>query len=99
MLAAAPLVLWILPSDFFDRGGVTVCLSVLIFDIECWGCGLTRAVMHLHHFEFSDAAYFNPLVFLVYPLLVLLWFKLFRFSAHYAGLWPAKWMPVKKERK
>jgi Ni/Fe-hydrogenase subunit HybB-like protein len=51
-----------------------MCLSRLLFDIECWGCGMTRAVMHFHHFEFSDAIYYNMGVVLVYPLLIIVWY-------------------------
>ncbi len=73
-LLAAPIVLWILPSDFFNDSNIVVCPSRSFFDIECWGCGITRAVMHFHHFQFEDAAYFNWLVFVIYPLLVVIWF-------------------------
>jgi len=72
-LLAVPIVLWILPSTFFDNTGIEICPSKAIFDIECFGCGITRGVMHLHHFEFSDALYFNALSFIVYPFLICLW--------------------------
>ena len=34
---------------------------------------MTRAVMHLHHLELTEAVYYNPAVVLVYPSLVWLW--------------------------
>lgn len=71
-LLLAPIVLWILPAGFFDDGQA-ICPSKLFFDIECLGCGMTRAVMHFHHFNFDDAIYFNRGVFIVYPVLVILW--------------------------
>jgi hypothetical protein len=74
MLLIFPLVLWILPQDFFDNGDTKLCLSVILFNRECYGCGLTRGVMHFHHFNYTDAIYFNPLVIIVYPLLVYLWY-------------------------
>ena len=75
LLLIVPLVLWILPSDFFDgEGGIVVCPSRFFFDIECLGCGMTRAVMHLHHLELLDAVYYNAGVVLVYPVLVIIWF-------------------------
>ena len=49
-LLIVPLVLFILPSDFFDEGD-SVCLSVMLFNIECYGCGMTRAIMHFIHFD------------------------------------------------
>lgn len=72
LLLLAPPVLWLLPAGFFDNGQ-TICPSKLFFDIECLGCGMTRAVMHFHHFNFGDAAYYNRGVFIVYPVLVFLW--------------------------
>ena len=71
-----PVVLLILPADYFDNGGV-VCLSRLIFNMECFACGLTRACMHLIHLDFAAAASYNRLCFIVLPLLIVLavqWF-------------------------
>lgn len=67
-----PIVLWILPPDFFDEGPA-VCPSRVFFDIECFGCGMTRAVMHLHHFDYEEAFYYNYGVLLIYPALVIVW--------------------------
>ncbi|MDX2249054.1 MAG: DUF2752 domain-containing protein [Bacteroidia bacterium] len=72
MLLVFPLVLWALPSDFFDEGQ-SICPSYVFLGIECLGCGITRAVMHLHHFEFDDAIYYNNGVFVIYPLLIVVW--------------------------
>jgi Protein of unknown function (DUF2752) len=74
LLGITPLVLWFLPATFFDDSKVILCPSRLFFDFECWGCGITRAVMHLHHLDFEDALYFNQLVVVVYPALVVTWF-------------------------
>ena len=72
-LVAVPIVLWILPADAFDNGSVILCPSRLFFNFECLGCGMTRAIMHFHHFQFDDAIYFNRGSFVVYPALVVLW--------------------------
>ena len=69
-LILAPCVLLALPSSFFDSGE-SICLSVMLFDIECYACGLTRAIQHLIHLEFSIAYEFNKSSFLVFPLLVV----------------------------
>ncbi|MEI6409052.1 MAG: DUF2752 domain-containing protein [Bacteroidota bacterium] len=71
-----PVILLILPADFFDKGQ-SLCLSVLLFKQECYACGLTRSIMHLIHFEFEDALYFNMLGLLVFPLLAYQWFLWF----------------------
>tara|TARA_B100001057_G_scaffold443789_1_gene480208 strand:- start:298 stop:606 length:309 start_codon:yes stop_codon:yes gene_type:complete len=75
ILFSTPIILFILPADYFDNGQ-SICASVLLFDIECYGCGMTRAVMHLIHLEFSKALEYNKLVILVFPLLTLLWLKM-----------------------
>lgn len=73
-LLALPVVLWALPADYFDEGQ-SVCVSRLLLDVACYACGLTRAVMHLMHFDVQTAFFFNPLVFVVMPLLIWLWAK------------------------
>ena len=73
LLLLVPIVLWVLPANFFDESSVVVCPSKLFFDFDCLGCGMTRAVMHLHHFDFDDAVYFNQGVFIVYPALAIVW--------------------------
>jgi Protein of unknown function (DUF2752) len=71
---AIPLILLILPSDYFDSGS-SKCLSVMLFDAECYGCGTTRAIMHLLHGDFMEAFYYNMASFIVLPLLIFLGIK------------------------
>ena len=73
LLLLTPIVLWILPGDYFDGDGLVLCPSRLFFNVECFGCGITRSVMHMHHFQFSDAVYYNILGLIVYPALILVW--------------------------
>lgn len=68
LLVIGPIVLLILPKDFFDSGE-TVCLSVLLFHTQCYACGMTRAIMHLIHFDFIKAWDYNHIAFIVFPLL------------------------------
>jgi hypothetical protein len=72
LLAVGPVVLLILPSDFFDSGH-SVCMSVMLLDRTCPGCGMTRAIQHLIHLDFHKAAEFNKLSFVVLPILVFVW--------------------------
>jgi hypothetical protein len=69
-----PLVLVLMPKDFFDKG-TSLCLSKTIAGIECYACGMTRAIMHLIHFDFETAWNFNKLSLIVFPLLIPLWVK------------------------
>jgi hypothetical protein len=50
-------------------------MSVVFFDIECFACGMTRAIQHLIHFDFFIAYQFNKLSVIVFPLIVLSYFK------------------------
>ena len=73
-LLLIPLVLLVLPADFFDTGRAA-CLSVILFGKTCYGCGITRAVHHLIHLEFLEAYNFNKLVVIVFPLISYLYLK------------------------
>ena len=73
-LLLAPVALLILPADFFDKGQ-SICLSVLLFDQPCYGCGMTRAIQHLIHFDIESAMHFNKLSLIVAPVLLTLWTK------------------------
>lgn len=74
-LIALPVTLLILPATWFDSGP-SYCISRVAFDLECYACGMTRAMMHLIHFDFSGAAEYNKLVFVVAPVLGVLWLQL-----------------------
>ncbi|MDF2191954.1 DUF2752 domain-containing protein [Paraflavitalea sp. CAU 1676] len=71
-LVITPIVLLILPADFFDQGE-SVCLSKVIFDVECFACGLTRACMHLIHLEFEEAFAYHMFSFIAFPALAAYW--------------------------
>jgi len=67
LLIIIPIVLLILPATYFDTGE-SICLSKVIFDLECYGCGMTRAIMHLIHFDFKEAWDYNKISYLVLPI-------------------------------
>lgn len=67
VLALTGVTLLVLPAGYFDEGQAK-CVSVLLFDMECYGCGMTRAIQHLLHFDFEAAYGFNKLSFIVLPL-------------------------------
>ncbi|MFK7769095.1 MAG: DUF2752 domain-containing protein [Mariniblastus sp.] len=42
------------------------CASRRLFDLECPGCGMTRAFISISHGQFARAWKFNPASFIVY---------------------------------
>ena len=64
---AIAITLVILPVNVFD--GISFCLYSNLFGVQCPTCGMTRAVMHMLHFDVTGASEFNRLVFVVFPLL------------------------------
>jgi hypothetical protein len=76
-LVAIPLVLWLLPADFFDSGLPPLCLSQIILHRDCPGCGITRAIQHAMHFDFATAWNFNKLFVIVLPGIIYYWIRFF----------------------
>jgi len=74
VVVTTPAVLLILGPNFFDNGP-TICLSKLIIEKDCPGCGITRAVQHSIHGEWKTAYEYNKLVLIVGPILFILWLK------------------------
>jgi Protein of unknown function (DUF2752) len=72
-----PLTFLLLPTDFFDKGEA-VCLSVRLLGLECPGCGITRATMHLIHLDVNGAIFYNILSFATTPLIFWLWWTWFK---------------------
>lgn len=71
-----PIILLVLPANYFDKGK-SLCLSVVLFHTECPACGLTRACMHLIHFEFWEAFQYNMMCFISFPVLAAFWAFMF----------------------
>ena len=73
-LIIIPFIFIFLPINFFDSGD-SICLSVVFFNKECYGCGMTRAIQHLIHLDFKGAYDFNKFSFIVLPTLIYLLLK------------------------
>ena len=57
------------------------CMSQLIFNKECPGCGLTRGTMCMLQGDFEKAATFNRGVFIIIPLIAgLILYDFFQFK-------------------
>lgn len=69
-----PFLLYFVSLDNLD-GKSSICLIKNIFGVECWGCGITKAVIAAIQFDFARAYHYNKLIIIVMPLIVYLWGK------------------------
>ena len=63
-----------IPTSVFETGK-SICIYKNLFNIECFGCGLTRAFSYIFHFEFEKAYASNKLCFLILFLLGIIYIK------------------------
>lgn len=70
----SPLLLGFLPIKFI-LDNKTICIWKNLFDIDCLGCGITRSILLVFHFEFSKAFECNSIVFITFPLISIIWTK------------------------
>jgi hypothetical protein len=73
-LVVLPLILIFLPANYFDVG-TSICPSKSFLNIDCLGCGITKAIQHLVHFEFQIAWDYNKFSFVVIPFFTYVWVK------------------------
>jgi hypothetical protein len=71
-LIVLPLWFLLLPVDYFSDKQ-SLCLSIVLFDLECYGCGMMRAIKALVSLDVSHAFQLNRLSILVFPLLGYYW--------------------------
>ena len=74
LLLSLPIVLYTIPEESIYTGK-SICIFTNIFGVECWGCGITRAIFSVLYFRFTEAWEYNKLVPIVFPLLVYEWIK------------------------
>lgn len=56
------------------KGPILPCIFNKITGFYCPGCGMSRAVHHLLHFNFIEAFKYNALIFIIPPLLGLYYY-------------------------
>lgn len=74
LLAVSPVIFYFLPSDKIYYGH-SVCLFRNLFGIECYGCGMVRALYSAIHLNITESISYNPMVIIVAPLLFYVWSK------------------------
>jgi hypothetical protein len=78
-----PALLFLLPLEWLKHQH-SICLFKNLTGHECYGCGITRAVLSAIHFQFADALQYNKLFLIVLPLLIYIWAK------KLVNLWPER---------
>jgi hypothetical protein len=73
-LLTLPIIVLLIPTDYLNDKP-TICVSKLVTDEPCPGCGITRATLNLVHFKFKVAWDFNPLVYIVFPIMLMLYIQ------------------------
>jgi len=53
----------------------TICIFKNIFDINCIGCGISKSIISVINGNFKEALNLNYTVIIVFPLLIVIWFK------------------------
>jgi hypothetical protein len=69
-----PVALYFIPVDCLNKQH-SICLFKNLFGVECYGCGITRAVISTIQFDFVSAFHYNKLIVIIFPLLVYIWLK------------------------
>ena len=75
VILVLPILLYLVPLDWLNKQH-TICLFKNIFGLDCYGCGITRAVLSALHLNFKDAINYNIMVVIVLPLLIYIWIKI-----------------------
>jgi len=73
-LLLLPFFLFSVSIDELD-GKQSICLFKNIFGFECYGCGITKAILSAIQFEFLRGYNYNKLIVIVMPLLIYVWGK------------------------
>jgi hypothetical protein len=69
-----PFFLYIIPSSWLNSGH-SLCLIKNIWGRECYGCGITRAIVSAVQLDFEAAFNYNKLIVAVLPLFIYVWIK------------------------
>jgi len=74
-LLVFPILLYLIPLNWLNKQH-SICLIKNIFGFECFGCGITRAIISAVQFDFKSAYNYNHLVIIVLPIFIYVWTKM-----------------------
>jgi hypothetical protein len=73
-VALIPVLLFFVPLQWIEHQH-SICIYKFITGNECYGCGITRAILSAMHLKFYEALRYNRLFLIVLPLLSYIWAK------------------------
>jgi hypothetical protein len=71
-----PVALYFIPVEWLNSHH-SICLFKNLTGNECYGCGMTRAILSSIHLHFGNAFHYNKLFVIVLPIIIYLWIKTF----------------------
>lgn len=72
-----PILFYFIPLEYLDHER-SFCVFKNITGKECYGCGITKAIISVIQFKWTLAFRYNRLVIIVFPCLFILWIKIVR---------------------
>jgi hypothetical protein len=69
-----PIALFLIPINYLDNAP-TICLIKNISGYECFGCGMTHAIISTFNGHFEKAFLYNWKIIIILPLLAIIWGK------------------------
>jgi hypothetical protein len=80
-----PIILFFIPLEWLNKQH-SICLIKNIFGVECYGCGITRAIISGVQLDFNKAIEYNKMVIIVLPLFIYEWFKKLKLTFNKSNL-------------
>lgn len=69
----SPVLAYVVASLLIKYNDSPICIWKNVFNVECWGCGLTRAFQAFCNLNFEKAWEYNNKIFIVLPVLFCVW--------------------------
>ena len=69
-----PILLYFIPVEWLNKQP-TICLFKYMFGFDCYGCGITRAIISGIQLNLQGALEYNKMIVIVLPLLTYIWIR------------------------
>ncbi|MGN0031109.1 MAG: DUF2752 domain-containing protein [Candidatus Gastranaerophilaceae bacterium] len=73
-----PLYAFLISDLLIKYSKQSICLFKLVLNLDCWGCGMTRAFHSLCLFRINEAYNYNSKIFIVVAILLYIYIMLIR---------------------